>query len=169
VDRLFDWSGRLSAFLALLAKLVVGLIVVLVAADVLARNVSRSLVWSVSLVEYLMIYMTFLAMPALVRAKAHVCADFIRMSLPPGLQSVVEKLVYVLCLALSAYLALVATRVFIETWQNGSYDVRNFDMPRWLIFLPMVLGLWLSCIEFLRYLLGRDSIYAIAAADRESL
>lgn len=169
MDRLFDWSGRIGDLLALLSKIIVGLIVCLVAADVVARNLSRSLVWSVSLVEYLMVYMTFLAMPALVRAKAHVCADFIRMSLPPAAQAVIEKLVYVLCLALCIYLAVVTTRVFVEAWQTGSYDVRTFDMPRWLIFLPMVIGLWLSSIEFLRYLAGRDSIYAIAAADRESL
>lgn len=169
MDRVFDWSGRIGTVLAFAAKVIVGLMVCLVAADVVARNLARSLVWSVSLVEYLMVYMTFLAMPALVRAKGHVCADFIRMSLPPGVQAVIERLVYSLCLALCTYLAFVATRVFVEAFANGSYDVRTFDMPRWLIFLPMVLGLWLSAVEFLRYLLGRDSLYAISALEKEGL
>jgi hypothetical protein len=40
-------------------------------------------------------------------------------------------------------------------------------MPRWLIFAPMVVGLWLSAIEFLRYLVGRDSIYAIDVHEME--
>ena len=169
MDRLFDVSERIGNVLAIAAKVIVGLMVCLVAADVTARNLSRSLVWSVSLVEYLMVYMTFLAMPALVRTKGHVCADFIRMSLPPRVQAVLERFVYLLCLSLCIYLAIVASRVCLESLASGSYDVRTFDMPRWLIFLPMVLGLWLSALEFLRYLLGRDSIYAIAAADRESL
>ena len=38
--------------------------------------------------------------------------------------------------------------------------MRTFDMPKWLIYLPMALGLWLSAVELLRYLLGLDSMYA---------
>ena len=40
-------------------------------------------------------------------------------------------------------------------------------MPRWLIYLPMVIGLWLSAIEFLRYLLGLDSLYDVDPAETE--
>jgi TRAP-type C4-dicarboxylate transport system permease small subunit len=167
IDRLFDASGRIAQALAVLAKLLLAAIVLLVGADVAARNLARPLVWSVSLTEYLLVYIAFLPMPALVRGKGHVCADFIRTALPQRLRRVIERGVYVLCLAICVYLGWIALGGALTSLKSGAYEVRTFDMPRWLIFAPMVVGLWLSALEFLRYLLGRDSIYALDVREME--
>jgi TRAP-type C4-dicarboxylate transport system permease small subunit len=106
-------------------------------------------------------------MPALVRSKGHVCADFIRTALPPSIQRAIEIAVYVLCLVTCVYLGSIAAGSVLTTLRSGAYDVRTFDVPRWLIYAPMVLGLWLSALEFLRYLLGRDSIYALDVSEME--
>jgi TRAP-type C4-dicarboxylate transport system permease small subunit len=167
IDRLFDASGRIAQALAVLTKLLLAAIVLLVGADVAARNLARPLVWSVSLTEYLLVYIAFLPMPALVRGKGHVCADFIRTALPQRLRRVIERGVYVLCLAICVYLGWIALGGALTSLKSGAYEVRTFDMPRWLIFAPMVVGLWLSALEFLRYLLGRDSIYALDVREME--
>ncbi len=164
---LFAASGATAHALAFVTKLLLALIVLLVAADVAARNFAKPLVWGVSLTEYLLIYITFLPMPALVRSKGHVCADFIRTALPPRLRRAIETGVYALCLAICLYLGWVALQGVIDSVRSGAYDVRTFDMPRWLIYAPMVVGLWLSALEFLRYLLGHDSIYALDVRDME--
>ncbi len=162
MERVFRISGRVAHALAVVSKLLLAAIVLLVAADVVARNFARPLVWSVSLTEYLLVYVTFLPMPALVRNKGHVCADFLRSALPPTARRIVERCVYALCLAICVYLGWVALSGALGSWQSGSYDVRTFDMPKWLIHLPLVIGLWLSAVEFLRYLSGADSIYALS-------
>jgi TRAP-type C4-dicarboxylate transport system permease small subunit len=167
MDRLFDASGRVAHALAVLTKLLLAAVVLLVAADVAARNLARPIAWSVSLTEYLLVYIAFLPMPALVRAKGHVCADFIRTALPAGLRRPIEASVYLLCLGICAYLGWVAFKGAAAAFAGGAYDVRSFDMPRWLIYAPMALGLWLSALEFLRYLLGRDSIYALDTRQME--
>ena len=167
MNTLFSLSGRISDALAVITKLMLGLIVVLVVADVAMRNLAKPIAWSTSLTEYLLIYVAFLSAPALVRAKGHVCADFMRAAMPTTLKRVVEKAVYVLCIALCLHLGWVAFQSFAESLRSGSYDVRTFDLPKWAIFLPIVLGLWLSAIEFLRFLTGRDSIYALDARDIE--
>lgn len=167
IDRLFYASGRIAAALAVLTKLLLAGIVLLVCADVAARNLGRPLAWGVSLTEYLLVYIAFLPMPALVRGKGHVCADFIRTALPQTLRQVIERGVYVLCLAICVYLGWIALGSAFTSLKSGAYEVRTFDMPRWLIFAPMVVGLWLSAIEFLRYLVGRDSIYAIDVREME--
>ena len=167
MPHLFTASGRLATALAFVAKLMLALIVLLVTADVLARNFIKPLTWAVSLTEYLMLYVTFLAMPALVRGKGHVCADFIRTSLPDALRRVIEKLVYGLCIGICVYLGWVAFQSCVETFRSRAYDVRTFDMPQWLIYLPMVVGLWLSAVEFLRYLLGIDSLYDVDVREME--
>lgn len=151
----------------MLTKLLLAAIVLLVSADVASRNLARPLVWSVSLTEYLLVYITFLPMPALVRGKGHVCADFIRSALPQGLRRGIERGVYLLCIAICLYLGWVAVGSGLASLMSGAYEVRTFDMPRWLIFAPMVVGLWLSALEFLRYLLGRDSIYAVDTREME--
>lgn len=167
MDRLFDASGRIAQVLAVVTKLLLAAVVLLVAADVMARNFARPIAWSVSLTEYLLIYITFLPMPALVRGKGHVCADFIRTAMPVGLRRPMEAGVYMLCLGICAYLGWIAVSSTVTTWLSGAYDVRTFDMPRWLVYAPMAAGLWLSALEFLRYLLGRDSIYALDARQME--
>ena len=167
MDRLFDASGRIAQALAVVTKLLLALVVLLVAADVASRNLAKPIAWSVSLTEYLLIYITFLPMPALVRRKGHVCADFIRTAMPLRLQRIVETGVYLLCLGICVYLGWIASGSALATLHSGAYDVRTFDMPRWLIYAPMALGLWLSAFEFLRYLLGRDSIYAFDAREME--
>ena len=164
---LFGASAQISQWLLVISKLLLALIVILVAADVVARNLGHPLVWSVSLTEYLMIYMAFLTMPGLVRGKGHVCADFIRTWLPLAVRRVVERGVYVLCIAICLHLGWVAFESLLASLRSGSYDVRTFDMPKWLIYLPMVIGMWLSVIEFLRYLLGFDSIYAVDVLEME--
>jgi TRAP-type C4-dicarboxylate transport system permease small subunit len=164
---LFAATGLVGQALAVVTKLLLALVVLLVAWDVFSRNFTRPVAWSVSLTEYLLIYVTFLPMPALVRAKGHVCADFIRTAMPHALRRTVETGVYLLCIAICAHLGWVALQGAITSIQTGAYDVRTFDMPRWLIYAPMVLGLWLSAVEFLRYLLGHDSIYAIDVREME--
>lgn len=167
MDRLFDASGRIAQSLAVVAKLLLAAVVLLVTANVAARNLARPMAWSASLTEYLLIYITFLPMPALVRGKGHVCADFIRTALPAGMRRGVEIGVVALCIAICLYLGWVAFGSAWASVRDGSYDVRTFDTPRWLIFAPMVVGLWLSAIEFLRYLLGRDSLYAVDVREME--
>lgn len=167
MDAIFKVSGALANALAILTKLILGLIVLLVVGDVAMRNLARPIAWSTSLTEYLLIYVAFLPAPALVRLKGHVCADFLRTALPASVQRPTEKMVYLLCIALSAFLGALAFQAMMESLRTGSYDVRTFDMPKWVIFLPMVVGFWLSALEFLRFLTGRDSIYAIDARDVE--
>jgi TRAP-type C4-dicarboxylate transport system permease small subunit len=167
MDTLFLWSGRVCAALAVLTKLLLGLIVVLVVADVTMRNLAKPIAWSASLTEYLLIYIAFLSAPALVRAKGHVCADFMRMAMSKPVQRIVEKCVYVLCIGLCLHLGWIAMQAMIESLRTGSYDVRTFDLPKWLIYLPITLGLWMSAVEFLRFLTGRDSIYAVDVREIE--
>lgn len=156
---LFAASGRVAGALAALSMGMLALIVLLVSADVLARNLGYSLVWGASLTEYLLVYAAFLPMPALVRGKGHVCADFLRRGLPAPARRAVERVVYAGCVAICVYLGAIALGSLVETMRSGAYEVRTFDMPRWLIYLPIAIGLWLSALEFLRYLLGHDSLY----------
>lgn len=162
MNLLFAAVGRASQALAWLTMILIGFLVVLVTADVVVRSVGlRPLAWAPSTAEYLLLYACFLPMPALVRGKGHVFVEFLRAAMPGTLKRICEVAVYLTCIAICAYLGWVAFDQALVSWREGSYETRTFDMPKWLVYAPMVLGFWLSVIEWLRYLMGHDSLYDI--------
>lgn len=170
MDRLFDWTGRVSFALVVVTKLLLAAIVVLVVADVVVRNLGlRPIPWAVSAAEYSLLYAAFLPMPWLVRTRGHVFVEFLRKALPPVAQRVLEKAVYVACVALCLYLGGYALAGLAAAWADGAYETRTFDMPQWLVLLPVTLGFLMSALEWLRFLAGRASLYDIDPLEMEGL
>lgn len=167
---LFDMTGRLSEALAAVAKVLLGLMILFVVADVAFRNLGlRPLSWAVSGSEYILLYAAFLPMPWLVHSKGHVFVEFLRNILPPQGRVVLEKIVYLACIVLCLYLGAYALLSLIDAFQSGAYETRSFDMPKWAVFMPITLGFFLSAIEWLRYLLGHDTLYNLDPLEVEGL
>lgn len=170
MDRFFDIVGHLSWLCASVAKLLIGAVILLVVADVVARNMGlKAMTWAISASEYSLLYITFLAMPWLVRIKGHVFVVFLRALFPPAVQRLLEKLVYLICIALCLYLGWVAWASMITALEKGSFESRTFDMPKWAIFLPICLGFGLSALEWLRFLITPASIYDASPLDAEGI
>ena len=112
-----------------------------------------------SLVEYGLLYVTVLSAPWLLRGKGHVYVDMATRPMPPQLRRVVEMGVYVLGFATCLILAYAAFDLTIENYLRGESEVRDFDMPRWLIYAPMGISFILLAFEFLRYIFATDSLY----------
>lgn len=170
MNTLFDFAGKLSEALAAVTKVLIGMMVLFVVADVAVRNFGlRPLSWAISVSEYILLYSAFLPMPWLVRTKGHVFVEFLRNILPPTGRLVLEKLVYLTCVALCLYLGGYALTSLIGAAQTGEYETRTFDMPKWGVFLPMTIGFFLSAVEWLRYLLGFDTLYNLDPLEMEGL
>lgn len=162
MTRVFDLLGRVSHFLARTTMVLLGILVLLVTADVVVRTAGlRPLTWAASTAEYILLYAAFLPMPALVRGKGHVFVEFMRQPMPPMLRRGCEFAVYVVCLAICAYLGWVASAHLVTAVKTGAYETRTYDMPQWAVYAPMALGFWLSVLEWLRFLIGGDSLYEI--------
>ncbi|KPQ05585.1 MAG: TRAP-type C4-dicarboxylate transport system, small permease component [Rhodobacteraceae bacterium HLUCCA12] len=160
MNLVFDLSGRLCWFLAVIARLLIGALVLLVVTDVAVRNAGlRPLAWAVNTSEFFLLYITFLAMPWLVRKKGHVFVIFLRVVLPGGARQVLSKIVYLGCIALCLYLGWIALNSLMLAIERGTYEMRTFDIPKWVVFAPMVLAFFLAALEWLRYLLGHDDFY----------
>jgi TRAP-type C4-dicarboxylate transport system permease large subunit len=50
---------------------------------------------------------------------------------------------------------------------TGDMEYRSFDMPRWILDLTLPLGFGFSTIEFLRYLVGADTLFKVKAQDKD--
>ena len=157
---LFDLSGRLSWLMATMARLLIGALVLLVVSDVAVRNLGlRPLAWAVNTSEFFLLYITFMSMPWLVRKKGHVFVEFLRIALPRQAKIMLARVVYFGCIVLCLYLAWVAGNSLVLSVQRGTYEMRTFDIPKWVVFLPMVLAFTVSAVEWLRYLMGHDDFY----------
>lgn len=157
---LFDLSGRLCWLLMSLARGLIGALVLLVVSDVVVRNLGmKPLGWAVNTSELFLLYITFLAMPWLVRQKGHVFVEFLRVALSPAMRLVLARVVYAACVVLCLYLASVAASSMVQAILRGTYEMRTFDIPKWVVFFPMVLAFTLSAVEWLRFLLGHDDFY----------
>lgn len=160
----------LTAALAVVAGAIMAAIFVAVVLDVTVRDIglqpSRV---TVPLAEYGLLYITMLASPWLLRTKGHIMVESFRMAMPKPVQRVVEVLTYLVCAALCGVLAWYALGQAIETWQTGQGEQRAIMIPGYFAYGPMFLGFGLMCIEFLRLLFGRESLYDVGAAEREGV
>lgn len=125
--------------------------------------------FTIAVVEYILLYFTIMAAPWLVRIKGHVYIDAVTQFLPPAVKKVVAKLVYLICICSALIFCYFSSQLFLDAWTSEMLDVRGVDMPQWALYLPMPIGFLLVAIEFARYLIGIDDMYAISVAARESM
>lgn len=160
MNLLFDLTGRASQLLAAIARLLIGALVLLVVSDVAVRNLGmRPLGWAVNTSEFFLLYITFCSMPWLIRTKGHVFVEFLRIALPREAQKVLARVVYLGCMVLCLYLGWVALNSLMLAIGRGTYEMRTFDIPKWVVFAPMVAAFGLSALEWLRFALGYDDMY----------
>ena len=160
---------RFLELLKALAGVIIFCVFVLIVSDVLIRTVGlKPWLYSSVLVEYGLLWFTMLAAPWLARNKAHVFIDAITQLLPPALQQVLAKLVYLVCVVMSLVVAYYSTVLLITAFAEGQIDTRAVDMPEWTLYAPIPLCFLLIAIEFLRFLLGYDSMYGSRSDVRES-
>ena len=139
---------------------VVFIVFVLIVVDVMVRLVGlQPWLYANILVEYGLLWFAMLAAPYLVRIKGHVFIDAITQMLPRGAQQVLAKVSYLLCIISSAVFTVYSFNLLVAAMISGEIDTRAVDMPMWSLLLPLPLCFALVTIEFLRYLLGFDSMY----------
>jgi len=116
--------------------------------------------WAVPLSEYLLLYSTLLASPWLLREKGHVFVDLLIARLRGSPRRWLERTIYVVCAVACMIVAFVAAQAAFTEFTAGTMDVRAILVPKWMLFAPLAIGFPMMAIEFLRFLSGRDSLYA---------
>lgn len=151
----------------LLFRILSGIVVVcvfaLIVTDVLVRLAGFSpWIYSSGLVEYGLLWFTMLAAPWLARIKGHVFIDAVKVLLPAPVQKAMAKIVYVICIVSCLVFAYYAGGLFLDAIRLGQMDVRGEEMPLWTLLVPIPVGFTMVAIEFIRFLVGIDDMYATA-------
>lgn len=156
--------------LAVVSGIVIFAAFVMIVVDVTIRILGFSPpAFTIAVVEYILLWFTILAAPWLVRIKGHVFIDAVTQFLPAGVKVVVGKIAYLVCICSSLTFCYIATQLFIDAYTGGVLDIRGVDMPQWLLYMPMPIGFLMVAIEFMRYLVGIDDMYALAIHERDNM
>ncbi len=142
----------------------------LIVVDVLMRIAWLSPpAFTITFVEYILLYFTMFSAPWLVRVKGHVFVDALTQLMPGGVQRVFAKIVYLLSICSTLTFSYISFGLLVEAIVTGNLDVRGVFMPAWILFAPMPLCFLLVAAEFLRYLIGIDDMYGLRSDVKESV
>lgn len=152
--------GAVVMALAYMACAIVTTIFVMIVIDVSIRTMGFTPPsFTLSVVEYALLYFAMFSAPYLVRTRGHVVIEALVSVLPAPVRTALAYFVYIGSMSVSLLFAYYSFQLEFEAIVLGNVDVRGIDMPYWLMFLPMGPCFILVALEFLRYLIGPYSYY----------
>lgn len=148
ISKVYTW---LIEGLAVLSGLTIGGVCLLIAYDVIARNLGfQPPASTVALTEYALLYFTMGAAPWLVRTRGHIVVEVMHNRLSGRARRLTDWFIIFICFLASATVSVLATLLMLEAIQRGEIEIRSLEMPRALLFTPLAIGFCLVATEFLR-------------------
>jgi TRAP-type C4-dicarboxylate transport system permease small subunit len=147
--RLSAAFGKLLDALAVVAALLLLAMVVLVATDIVLRNVTRTgFPWANEVSEYALYAITLLTAPWLLRQGRHVRLDLALAAVPVRVAFLMEALADILGFAVSLAMMRYGIRVAVESAVLDSITIKNLVFPEWWLLAPLPLCFALVAAEF---------------------
>lgn len=157
---IISFANKTSLILYTLSKVILALLVLVIFADIVSRNLNISIgSWPVPTAEYSLLFITFLSIPYITQNKGHIVVQFLRLGLPKKTKDQLETLVYLICILISLYLGLTSLKLTVTSFIEGSFQYKTFNMPDWLIYLPISIGFIFSSIEWIILFSKKETIY----------
>jgi len=144
---------------ALAAALLLGAMVLLVTADVVARNLGLgTLPWIIDVTEYSLPLATFLVAPWLLHRGAHVRLDILLTALPATAARLLDRVADMLGLAICAVFIVYGAKAIGSSARQGSMVIKALVFPEWWLYAPIPVCFALLSVEFVRRLVGRSPL-----------
>ena len=152
MDRLSATYGRLLEAFALAGCGVLFLLMVMISADVLLRNVALipgvdGLPWANEVSEGMLYLLTMLVAPWLLRQGAHVRVDILLRAMPSRAAWYCEWIADTIALACCAVMVVYGARSAAASFGSGSLSIKTLIMPEWWLLAPLPIAFALLAIE----------------------
>jgi len=152
MGRLSAAYGRLLAGLALAGCAVLLLMMLVICADVLLRNVrivpgTLGVPWANEVTEYALYFITMLTAPWLLRRGLHIRVDVLLHVLPRRLAWYCEWLVDVIALVCCGVIAYYGFKAVLSSHAIGGTVVKVLSVPEWWLLAPLPATFTLLAIE----------------------
>ena len=149
MSRLSNAFGKLLNALAVAAALTLLAMVVMVTADILLRNLTRTgFAWSNEVSEYALYVITLLTAPWLLRRGQHVRVDLVLTLVPVRVAWLMEAAGDVIGFAVCLVMMRYGFKMSIESAVLDSITIKNLVFPEWWLLWPLPLCFGLLAAEF---------------------
>ncbi len=143
-----------SRIFGILSAALVGSAILVVCQMVVMRYVlNASTAWQTEYVTYAIVAATFLGSPYVLLVKGHVNVDLLPHYLTGGAQKLLAIVASLLALVFCAVLAWQSYHFFYEALDGGWVTESVWELPLWIPYLPMLLGLALLCLQYVAEIL----------------
>ncbi len=106
--------------------------------------------WSADLVSYLLLFATFMAMPAVTRDGGHVAVTVLAERLPDGGRRGLERVIAAAAAAICLALALLSADETARQFQRGVRMMAAWPVPKGWVSVWIVYGFASSALHFAR-------------------
>jgi TRAP-type transport system small permease protein len=154
VDRFSSWYGKLLEALALAACALLFLMMLMICADVLLRNVRlfesvRGIEWSNEVSEGMLYLITMLSAPWLLRRGQHIRVDILLRALPKKLAWYSEWLCDVVALSCCVIMVWYGAHMAAASRAAGSLSIKTLVTPEWWLLAPLPVAFALLAVEII--------------------
>jgi TRAP-type C4-dicarboxylate transport system permease small subunit len=149
-----DLYGSLLEKLFLAACAVLFLMMLMICADVLLRNIPlvpslHGLSWADEMSEYMLYLITMLAAPWLLRQGRHIRVDILLRALPARIGWTCEWLTDAVALLCCTIMVVSGTESAYTSYSSGMLTIRTLVTPEWWSLAPLPVTFLLLAIEIL--------------------
>lgn len=149
MNRLSAIFGKLFDALAVLAALILFVMVVVVTADIVLRNLTRAgFPWANEVSEYALYGMTLLTAPWLLRRGQHVRIDLLLAAVPPRvawwMEALGDAIGFLVCVVMVRY----GWHMAADAFRLGSLTIKNLVFAEWWLLAPLPIVFALLAVEF---------------------
>jgi TRAP-type C4-dicarboxylate transport system permease small subunit len=147
--RLSNAFGKLLDALAIAAALTLLAMVIMVTADILLRNLTRTgFPWSNEVSEYALYVITLLTAPWLLRRGQHVRVDLVLTLVPARVAWLMEAVSDVLGFAVCIVMIRYGFKMSVDSAMLDSITIKNLVFPEWWLLWPLPVCFALLAAEF---------------------
>lgn len=152
MNRIAELYGKLLAALATVACALLFLMMLMIGADVLLRNVAlipglRGLAWSNEITESMLYLITMLAAPWILRRGQHVRVDIVLVAVPSRLAWYCEWLGDALALICCIAMAIYGWNMTAASYRAESLTIKTLVTPEWWLLAALPVAFALLAIE----------------------
>jgi TRAP-type C4-dicarboxylate transport system permease small subunit len=145
--RLVRWENLFGA-IAIAILVAAG---ILICVDVLLRYVfNRPLVGSIEIIEYALVYITFLGASWAVPRGAHIDIDVCVQSMPKSWQRVCALLCNLVSLTVALVLTIFGATTTWTAYTRHMFKPTTLEIPTWIVLVIIPIGCALLALRFLR-------------------
>ena len=147
-DRILDVTAAIAA------SLIVGMMLLVTVEVCLRYFLNRPMVWVITIIQWSLVFMTFLGAAWLLRREGHVIMDFVLNQLSQNSRDRLNAVTSVFCAIVCLVIFWFSLRVNIDYFQVHYIYQATVELPAFILQAVVPLGSFLLFIQFLRRAYG---------------